>query len=131
MHLLARFAIWDHDQTVRSLAGYLEDAVHGCTFGVLYFSLYLLVFLVSVVLLANFWGFISAFSASCLGAALGVPLLLTETTVLPAYDAEVGSANVPLGRASLHERGWYPIRRTEALLHLLKRAETRARPSRG
>ena len=57
-----------------------------------------------------------------------MPALLPEADVLPACDVEVDSASVPLGRAALHERDCYPIRRTEALLHLLERAVTRENP---
>ena len=73
-------------------------------------SLDLLVLLIRAILIAKFWGFSLALSASCvileaaLGSCLGVPVLLPGTGVLPAHDMEVGSANVPLGRAALHER---------------------------
>ena len=59
------------------------------------------------------------FGCFLLGAALGVPALLSATAVLPACDVEVGS-----------EGNGYPIWRTEALLLLLKRAATRVKPFR-
>ena len=84
---------------MRPLAEYLEDAVHGCTCCVLCLFTF-----IDAGLLAKLWGFISALAAFWLEAALGKPVLLPETAVLPAHDMEVGSANVPLGRAALHER---------------------------
>ena len=45
--------------------------------------------------------------------------MVSETAVLTACDIEVAGANVPLGRAALHEGDLYPVGRTGALLHLL------------